>query len=184
MNSKRRLTRSSNRILTGVLGGLAEYFGINKTLVRVIYVVLSIFPGRILFGLLVYLLLTVLIPEDSGTKHHTTFWGSGQQSRSRKELHDVTEEDTDKKWVADYEILGSNFNQRSVIYGISWLFKHQLLRCQSVDRVISEFCFISVRRIGKTGAASLVTTHYRGDAGVIQHRDQRGNAAADLNVNW
>ncbi|MCH5462194.1 PspC domain-containing protein [Lactobacillus sp. LC28-10] len=97
MNSKRRLTRSSKRILTGVLGGIAAYFGISAALVRIIFVILTIYPGHILFGLLVYLLLTVLIPEDSGTMHHSGFWGMGQQSRSRKELHDVTEEDTDKK---------------------------------------------------------------------------------------
>jgi len=63
MNSKRRLTRSSKRILTGVLGGIAAYFGISATLVRIIFVILTIYPGHILFGLLVYLLLTVLIPE-------------------------------------------------------------------------------------------------------------------------
>lgn len=55
---------SSNRQIAGVVGGLAEYFEIDPTLLRVIYVVGSIvsvaFPG-----LLVYLLLWLLIPEDN-----------------------------------------------------------------------------------------------------------------------
>lgn len=96
MNSKRRLTRSLNRLITGVLGGIAEYFGISAALVRIIFVVLTIYPGHILFGLLVYLLLTVLIPEDTKRQRTTSFWGANSQ-QGRKELHDVTEEDTDKK---------------------------------------------------------------------------------------
>jgi phage shock protein C len=59
----RPLRRSrTNRLIAGVVGGLAEYFRVDPTLLRVIYVVGSIvsaaFPG-----LLVYLLLWLLIPE-------------------------------------------------------------------------------------------------------------------------
>ena len=59
-----RLLRRSrtNRQIAGVMGGLAEYFNVDPTLLRVIYVVASIvsaaFPG-----VLVYLLLWLLIPE-------------------------------------------------------------------------------------------------------------------------
>ena len=59
----RPLRRSrTNRQIAGVVGGLAEYFGVDPTLLRVVYVVGSLvsaaFPG-----LLVYLLLWLLIPE-------------------------------------------------------------------------------------------------------------------------
>ena len=62
----RSLRRSrTNRQIAGVVGGLAEYFGMDPTLLRVIYVVGSIvsaaFPG-----LLVYILLWLLIPEADG----------------------------------------------------------------------------------------------------------------------
>ena len=58
-----RLQRSrSNRILTGVCGGLAEWLGWNSTLVRILYVAISIcsaaFPG-----ILVYLILWVVMPK-------------------------------------------------------------------------------------------------------------------------
>ncbi len=60
----RPLRRSrTNRQIAGVVGGLAEYFNMDPTLLRVLYVVGSIvsaaFPG-----LLVYILLWILIPES------------------------------------------------------------------------------------------------------------------------
>lgn len=59
----RPLRRSNaNRQIAGVVGGLAEYFRVDPTLLRVVYVIGSIvsaaFPG-----ILVYLLLWLLIPE-------------------------------------------------------------------------------------------------------------------------
>ncbi|MDQ3495150.1 MAG: PspC domain-containing protein [Pseudomonadota bacterium] len=63
MNETRPLTRSINdRMLGGVLGGIARRFGWSSTLVRVLYVIGSIvsvaFPG-----ILVYLVLWLVIPE-------------------------------------------------------------------------------------------------------------------------
>jgi phage shock protein C len=59
-----RLLRRSvaNRHMAGVCGGLAEYFGLDPTVVRVAYVLLSIFSAGFL-GILVYIVLWVLIPE-------------------------------------------------------------------------------------------------------------------------
>jgi phage shock protein PspC (stress-responsive transcriptional regulator) len=64
MNAPRTLSRSRNdRMLAGVVGGIAARFGWNSTLLRIVYVVVSIasaaFPG-----LLVYLILWLLIPEE------------------------------------------------------------------------------------------------------------------------
>jgi phage shock protein PspC (stress-responsive transcriptional regulator) len=58
------LARSrDDRVLAGVMGGIARRFGWNSTLLRVVYVVVSIasagFPG-----ILVYLLLWLLMPEE------------------------------------------------------------------------------------------------------------------------
>ena len=60
---QRALYRSrSNRVVAGVVGGLAEYLDIDPTLARVIFVGLSVvsaaFPG-----LLVYAVLWVVMPE-------------------------------------------------------------------------------------------------------------------------
>jgi phage shock protein C len=57
----KRLRRSKNKMIAGVCGGLAEWLGWDVTLVRVLYVIISIlsaaFPGTV-----VYLLLWVIMP--------------------------------------------------------------------------------------------------------------------------
>jgi phage shock protein C len=59
-NPLRRSRR--NRMIAGVCGGLAQWLGWDATLVRVLYVVVSVlsvaFPG-----ILVYILLWILMPE-------------------------------------------------------------------------------------------------------------------------
>jgi phage shock protein C len=63
MNMHPPLTRSrQDRIFAGVLGGIARRYGWNPTLLRFLFVVISIvsvaFPG-----ILVYLILWLVIPE-------------------------------------------------------------------------------------------------------------------------
>ncbi len=57
---EKKLKRSNNKVLAGVCGGLAEYFGIDATIVRVIYALLVICGG---VGVLLYLLLMLLMPK-------------------------------------------------------------------------------------------------------------------------
>lgn len=52
----------SDRVIAGVVGGLADHFGLDPTLARVIYVLVSIFSAAFP-GILVYILLWILIPE-------------------------------------------------------------------------------------------------------------------------
>ena len=58
-----RLTRSRDKILAGVCGGIAEYMGIDPTVVRLLYVLASVatigFPGT-----LVYIILWLIMPES------------------------------------------------------------------------------------------------------------------------
>jgi phage shock protein C len=59
-----RLRRSrQNRMLGGVIGGVAEYFDRDPTLLRVLYVLISILSAAFP-GIFVYLILWVLIPEQ------------------------------------------------------------------------------------------------------------------------
>jgi phage shock protein PspC (stress-responsive transcriptional regulator) len=60
----RRLTRSrSNATIAGVCAGLADYFDVDVVFVRAAWVVLSIFPGAIIGGVLAYLAAWVVMPE-------------------------------------------------------------------------------------------------------------------------
>ncbi len=61
-SSPRTLTRSStDRKISGVAGGLADYLGIDAVLVRVGFVVTTLASG---VGLLAYLALLALVPRD------------------------------------------------------------------------------------------------------------------------
>ena len=63
MATTQRLTRSSHdRMIAGVCGGIAEYFDIDPTLVRVGYVLISIFSAGFP-GLLVYIILAFVMPD-------------------------------------------------------------------------------------------------------------------------
>ncbi len=52
-----------DRVLAGVVGGIARRFGWNSTLLRVLYVVFSVLSAAFP-GILVYLVLWLLMPED------------------------------------------------------------------------------------------------------------------------
>jgi phage shock protein PspC (stress-responsive transcriptional regulator) len=59
------LLRSKNdRLIWGVAGGLAAHIGFSATVVRLAFVVLTLFGGA---GLLAYLVLAVALPQDDGT---------------------------------------------------------------------------------------------------------------------
>ena len=62
INTMKRLYRSSDRIVAGVCGGIAEYFDIDPTLIRVVYVILSLFSVAFP-GVLLYIILMILIPN-------------------------------------------------------------------------------------------------------------------------
>jgi phage shock protein PspC (stress-responsive transcriptional regulator) len=56
------LRRSTDdRIIAGVCGGLARYFGVDSTLVRLAFVLLTVAGGG---GVLVYLVALILMPEE------------------------------------------------------------------------------------------------------------------------
>lgn len=63
MSTTKRLTRSREKMVAGVLGGIANYLDMDPTIVRIVYVILSIasvgFPG-----LLAYLIMWAIIPEE------------------------------------------------------------------------------------------------------------------------
>jgi phage shock protein C len=61
--SERRLRRSPDqRMIAGVIGGLAEYFNRDAAVLRILYVFLSIFSAAFP-GIIVYLILWALIPQ-------------------------------------------------------------------------------------------------------------------------
>ncbi len=64
MNEAKRLYRSKkDRMLCGVCGGIAEYFNVDPTLIRILWVILSL-PGVVFPGILAYIICCIIIPEN------------------------------------------------------------------------------------------------------------------------
>ena len=63
----RRLLRSTtDSKIAGVCGGLAEYFGVDATIIRLAAVVLAIYPGAIIGGIVAYLVAWFIMPANGG----------------------------------------------------------------------------------------------------------------------
>ena len=60
MNEKKRYNSSTDKQLAGVCGGIAEYFNIDSTLVRLGWVLFSLLGGS---GLLAYIIAAIIMPD-------------------------------------------------------------------------------------------------------------------------
>jgi len=95
---KKRLTKSSNNIvLTGTLGGIAEWIGIDPTIVRVIYVILALFSAGFP-GFLLYIALVLLIPSGKRGHQRSYPYNEGHanpygQQKKRKQAEKVDDDD-------------------------------------------------------------------------------------------
>lgn len=64
MNSKRLYKSETDQQLSGVCGGLAEYFSLDPTLVRMGYVLLTVFTGFVP-GIIGYVAMAAIVPKKS-----------------------------------------------------------------------------------------------------------------------
>ena len=62
MGNKRFTRSSSNKMIGGVCAGIANYFGWDVSIVRVVYTLASIFTA--FSGAIVYIILCIIIPEN------------------------------------------------------------------------------------------------------------------------
>lgn len=61
---KKKLYKSNrDRMLAGVLGGFAEYIGVDSTVVRLVYALLSLFSAGFP-GILFYIICALIIPDE------------------------------------------------------------------------------------------------------------------------
>ena len=60
MNEKKLYKSSTDKMLAGVCGGIAEYFNIDSTLVRLGWVLFSLLGGS---GLLAYIIAALIMPD-------------------------------------------------------------------------------------------------------------------------
>lgn len=60
--SPKRLYLSNNKQISGVCGGIAEYFNVDPTLVRLAYVFLTVVSG-VAPGVIAYIIAAAIIPK-------------------------------------------------------------------------------------------------------------------------
>lgn len=104
MKNKQQLRRSTDRIIAGVCGGLANYLQINPWIIRLLFLLLAVIPHLTFLTLGCYLLLTVLIPgknpglwqtyRDLAEKHSA-------KTNQRKIIRDGHEKDVHEKDLKD-----------------------------------------------------------------------------------
>jgi phage shock protein C len=78
-NGTKTLVRSRNdRMVAGICGGVAQYFGIDVTVVRVIVAVVCVITGGA--GILAYLVAWIIIPEEGETSMAENLTGEKQDA--------------------------------------------------------------------------------------------------------
>lgn len=125
-----RLERSvADRQIAGVCGGLGVYLGLDAALVRVLWIVLTIVPGAILLGLVVYLAAWLIIPEATLDGPAATRWPLARSSTDTKlagvcgglaEYFDVDSTPIRLIWVV-LSICPGAIIGGVIAYGVAWL---------------------------------------------------------------
>ena len=59
----KKLSRSNNKMIGGVCAGIADYLGLDPTIVRIVWVLMLFLAG---FGILLYLILWIIMPKAIG----------------------------------------------------------------------------------------------------------------------
>ncbi len=91
MMNKKLYRSKKDQIVGGVCGGIAEYFGIDSTLVRLAFVLFALIEGA---GIIAYIIAWIIVPERS----------EDQTTRSEKEVYDVelnNDEDEEGEYKAE-----------------------------------------------------------------------------------
>lgn len=58
---KKLYRKVSDKMIAGVCSGIADYFNLDPTLMRLIFVLMLVFGGH---GLLIYIVLWIIVPEE------------------------------------------------------------------------------------------------------------------------
>lgn len=101
----KKLTKSAtDRQVSGVLGGLSEYFGIDSTIVRIVFLIF-VFAG-VGSPVFLYILLALLMPEPdkTATREQTRYDNRDRTTRRRprKEVKPVEKEQQDQDDWSDF----------------------------------------------------------------------------------
>jgi phage shock protein PspC (stress-responsive transcriptional regulator) len=108
---EKKLYRSrENRVISGVCGGIAEYFDIDATLIRLLWAITILFAGT---GILAYVLCILIIPEEPIYKD------KDKDNEDEEEYDETVVMDDEETTYEKREIIKENKNST---YGIGLIF--------------------------------------------------------------
>jgi phage shock protein PspC (stress-responsive transcriptional regulator) len=61
---KKRLYKSNNRVISGVCGGIGDYLGLDPTMIRIAWAILTVFTA--FSGIIFYIICAIIIPQNPG----------------------------------------------------------------------------------------------------------------------
>jgi len=85
---KKKLYRSTkDKMLGGVAGGIADYFDIDSTLIRVLFILVVFFGGS---GIIAYIILWIVVPEQPYTiPDFSSFSGERNENENQNKPSDT-----------------------------------------------------------------------------------------------
>lgn len=66
MTEKRLYKSEKNKVFTGIIGGLGEYFEVDPVVLRLAWVLITVFTG-FFFGLVSYIIAIFIVPKKPGS---------------------------------------------------------------------------------------------------------------------
>ncbi len=100
MESKKLYRSRSNRVFGGVAGGLGDYFNLDPLVIRLLFVLLTVFGGG---GLILYIALWIFVPEEAFFPYENKNAGNAYQNQGFTMNNESTQEEghsrpQDKQW--------------------------------------------------------------------------------------
>jgi phage shock protein C len=102
MEPKQLRRSNTNKVIAGVCGGLGEYFDIDPSIVRILFVLFTFFGGS---GFLLYIVMWLVMPVDESkplTKEGISNTVDEMKDRANEVMSNIRSRDTskDNSWIA------------------------------------------------------------------------------------
>jgi phage shock protein C len=95
--AKKQLYRSdSDKMIAGVCGGIAEYFGLDSSLIRLLFILIILLGGS---GLLIYVILWIILPISTQSEGE-------EMSKKMPDLEDTNTDGKSKKHIWGFFLIG------------------------------------------------------------------------------
>jgi phage shock protein C len=108
---EKRLYRSrKDKVISGVCGGIAEYFGLDSTIIRLAWVILIFLAGT---GIVAYIIAAIIVPEEP----EYASYSEKDETSEEYEAHQIEYEDEPEGKKTE-EVYKKNKKNRNAIGGI------------------------------------------------------------------